>query len=202
LTNPQGIITNAAIWAKRIRNNRLRLVGAILLTIVLPDWISRGNFWYHLAQRLWPVMKSVYNSEWDRLSIVIVGVLLLLVPWQRLRWKTQYDVTTLKGRTLELRDDMQAFLDNAHPNEQIGNTKRQNDVLESSGAALRVDQLHHGYEARFANRLNLIFNEFGECGLRDLVLADGLAGPLYKEDWYRIVIVRLSKLAERPQAAS
>jgi hypothetical protein len=147
---------------------------------------------------------------WSSVSPLIAPLLFLSalvffeVDRRKAKRSTPYDLNTLKGRTLELRDEMQQFLD-ATPSSDEGSGTVRIDYLErSSGSSLRVVKLRFGYFSRFSAHVNQILNEFGERNLRDVRLEDAL-GPnrqVYDENFYRLVIDRLSRLAESPEAES
>lgn len=114
------------------------------------------------------------------------------------------DESTLRGRTLKLRDEMQTFLDRAPSQDGYSGDIQIKGMERCSGANWRVMKLHHGYELRFSESVNRIFNEFGERNLRDRFLADALdpKRQVNNEEFYRLIIERLSQLAQSPEAES
>jgi hypothetical protein len=52
-----------------LKQKRRRMIGLILVLIVLPDWIARGQFWYGAAAWGWPFLRAFYNSEVGRLVL-------------------------------------------------------------------------------------------------------------------------------------
>jgi uncharacterized protein YggT (Ycf19 family) len=109
---------------------------------------------------------------------------------------------TLRERTLRLRDEMQAYLDNAPPPDTYTKTMSEDEILSMSGSARRVEKLHHGYETRFAERIKKIFHEFGERNVMDTQLANAVNPnrQVNNESLYMSVIARLTALAEQPEA--
>jgi hypothetical protein len=97
---------------------------------------------------------------------------------------------------------MQMFLDNAPPADTYSKDMTQEEILKSSGTALRVSKLYHGYELHFAERVRRIYHEFGERNVQDNKLVAATAYQIPNEECYRKIIERLSELAGRPEAAS
>lgn len=166
------------------------------------------DYWGHLssAREIYIVIKSHWSSIAPFVPFALFALSVLFFEQERRKSKypKPYDLDTLKGRTLKLRDEMQAFLDNAPSPDGYSGLTQIEGIQRTSGSSWRVMKLHHGYEFRFSEAVNRIFNEFGERNLRDLILADAL-GPnrqVNNEEFYRLIIHRLSQLADSPEAES
>ncbi len=107
-----------------------------------------------------------------RLAIVSVGLLLIWLDQVRitkkLHGKKPYDEETLKGRTLKLRDDIQAFLETIG---SIPETERTSGMSELAYSEVKItnvinwaERLRHGFALRFEDRLKRICHECGESG--------------------------------------
>jgi hypothetical protein len=88
---------------------------ALLILFGIPNLFGYAQFWHAAwvwsAPHIWRFMETSIG----RLAIVSVGLLLIWLDQvritKRLHGKKPYDEETLKGRTLKLRDDVQAFLE-------------------------------------------------------------------------------------------
>jgi hypothetical protein len=181
-----------------------KIIGTLLLIVVIPDWIAREQFWYRVATYVWPILRHFYDAWYGRLLIVVAGLALIFFPWDRFRFKKQYDLTTLKGRSLKLRDDMLAFLNSTPNNEKFGST----DVIpgthieRSVGHSLRVMRLQQGYDSHFADAVERVVREFGERGIRHPDLEQTLSPnrQLNNDDFYLLVMAYLAEMAALPEA--
>jgi len=209
MTTPQQSLSELAssvnsIWTslKQFTVRYHKVVGAILLLVTVPDWIFRGHFLYDLAAYVWPFVRRLYNSSLGRLLIMLAGIALIFVPWNRLR--PTYDLSTLRGRTLKLRDDMQSFLDSTQNDERLGSTGiiPSTHIERAVGHSLRVTRLHCGYNLRFADAVKRTIDEFGERGInhRDLTQTLDPNRQVNNEDFYRLVTAYLEELATLPEA--
>src|SRR5580698_10484502 len=79
----------------------------IVLLIVVPDWVSRGGFWYTSAIASWPSLKMAYASPYGKITLIALALLFIWLDQRRItRKKTEpVDLDSLKGRTLQLRRD-------------------------------------------------------------------------------------------------
>lgn len=164
---------------KRLIARNYRLLGAILFIKGLSDWISGGQFWYGIGFHVFPSLASCYGTWYGRLITAIVGAFLVFFPWNRLRNKS-YDLTTLKGATLKLRDDMQSFLDSvpkpttavkgAGGDPTIHNVDRLNTPL-----SLYMAALEHGYYLKFYVRVCRLRHEYGKFGIQERDLTEAIA---------------------------
>jgi hypothetical protein len=146
-------------------------------------------------------LRAFYNSEVGRLVLTIIGILLIFVPWNHaVDKKREHDLATLKGRTLKLRDDMQAYLDSLPEpkfNRFEGETTEGYLQRVNTPATLRAYKLFHGYELRFANEVSRVFHEYGVRGFTDLKVADAMNRPYEAAETYAIITESLSRLAEK-----
>ncbi len=203
------------------RLSKTTRIALIVLLIVIPDWVSRGSFWYGSAVASWPSLKAAYASPYGKLSLVVLAFLLIWLDQRRItRKKAQpHDPATLKDRTLQLRDRMQAFLDGLGPMPQgfmgtsqvrAGPDWRSPDgpmhnsaIVRASGPrSQRIAKVDYGYELYFAAPLLRIYNEFGFRGVMDKQMKELL---FQKEQFNRELVLRdmvqaLSRLAELEEA--
>jgi hypothetical protein len=193
----------------------------VVLLIVIPDWISRGGFWYGSAVAAWPSLKQAYGSPYGKLTLIVLAFLLLILDQRRITRKKMgpHGPSTLKDRTLQLRDRMQAFLDGlgAMPEGYMGTSQiragpdwrspdgvmHNSAIVRASGPlSQRMAKVDYGYELHFAKPLLRIYNEFGFRGVIDKQMKDLLSE---KEQYNRELALRdivqaLSRLAELEEA--
>jgi hypothetical protein len=138
--------------------------------------------------------------------MVAIGLLLILVDWANLfrRGKPHYNLETLKGRTLKLRDDMRSFLDSTPNGASSGGAAiiQGTNIERVVGSSLRVMRLHCGYDLRFANAVKRVVDEFGERGInhRDLTQTLNHNRQVNTDNFYRLVTAYLEELAALPEA--
>lgn len=149
----------------------MSVIGAvILLASFIPDWHAGIAFW--LGAIRWTVPRLA--SPWGRGILIVLGMGMIWLDLRRIMGKSEakpLDESTLRGRTLKLRDEMQQFLDTTPSSDEGSGTIRIDYLERSSGSSLRVVKLRFGYFSRFSAHVNQIFNEFGERNLRDVRLA-------------------------------
>lgn len=186
-------------------HTRVQKVGLLMFLWALPSWISRGTFWYRIGLWLWGVLRSLCDSQAGRFAIAAIGLLLALVDWRsvfRREKKIYYDLDTLKGRTLQLRDEIKAFLDAAPPPpapQAEGETKDAYLKRMFAADSRRFDCLVHGFSWRFHDRAMVINYQFGERGLMDEKLNDALFHPIKKEDFYEEILSGLTRLSQHSE---
>jgi len=150
-------------------------------------WLDRYEHFIS-ARDVYLLVRKYWDYIAPLLPFVFFGLAILFFELERRKSKrpTPHDLSTLRGRTLKLRDDVQGFLDNAPP----------------PGIALRVAKLHHGFELYFADSVKRIFHEFGERDIYDVELSNALSPnrQVNNEEMYRTIVQRLSVLADRPEA--
>ena len=176
----------------------------VLLLIVIPDWVSRGGFWYGVALAAWPRLKMTYDSPYGKLGLVILAFVLIWLDQRRLAQKRpkMYDSRTLKGRTLQLRDEIKAFYDSAPsppPPQADGEAKDVYLKRMFAADSRRFDYLVHGFSWRFHDRAMVINCQFGERGLMDQKLNDALLQTMKKEDLYEEILSGLTRLSQYPE---
>jgi hypothetical protein len=173
----------------------------VVLLIVIPDWVSRGGFWYGFALGAWPFLKQAYASPFGKLTLIALAFVLIWLDQRRIgraRLKS-YDLGTFKGRALKLRDDIQEFYNNAPQpaGGQIAGENRDDFTKRVlSASSRRVDYLVNGYAWRFHDRALVIYYQFGERGGIDVRLFDFLSRPLKNEECYREILGGLTRLSE------
>jgi len=190
----------------RIQQSWKTRSGLIVLLIVIPDWVSRGGFWYSSALWIWPSLKKAYDSPYGKISLVALAFLAIWLDQRRLtRTEThEHDLATLKGRTLKLKDDMQAFLDNMPKASGYLGASQQGTIERlSTQASFIMGRLEHGYYLQFADRISRIYHEFGERGVQDKELTRAIAEKKYEQALtYGTIIDALTRLAGCPEASA
>ena len=190
-------------WARNQIGKRSVFALIVIIYCALPDWESRNTFW--LAH--WPWIKT-FVSNYDREFLIVVGIGIIWFDHRRLVKKREpekrdpevYDPTSLKGRTLKLRDDIQGFWDSVGPTpepKKVGETIEEYTASAVETSYKRAEKLLHGYEWRFANDVNRIYNEYGEKGLLEPALTDAVARQFKNEDTYKVIVDSLTRLAAR-----
>jgi hypothetical protein len=204
-----------------VRLSKTTRSALIVLLIVIPDWVSRGGFWYSSAVASWPSLRAAYASPYGKLSLIVLAFLLIWLDQRRItRQKAEpHGPFTLKDRTLQLRDQMQAFLDGLGPmpegfmgTSQVragpdwrspGGPMHNSAIVRATGPlSQRIAKVDYGYELYFAAPLLQIYNEFGFRGVIDKEMKD----LLFKQEQYnreaalRDTVQALSRLAELEEA--
>lgn len=160
-------------------------------TLVLDQWgrLDAARDIYGIVRSHWP--------EWSRVSPFIAPGLfvLALLFFQLDRRIKPYDLNTLKGRTLQLRDKLQQFSDDVGPFVLVSTDNSEN----IAASLLHSDKLIHGYDLRFAADVRRIYDEFGERGVHDAAL-DGIIDKPKTQDRCLLVIAALSRLAEQAES--
>jgi len=211
-----------AVKSVNVRLSKTTRSALIVLLIAIPDWASRGGFWYSSAVASWPSLKAAYASSYGKLSLVVLAFLLIWLDQRRITRKKgePHGPVTLKDRTLQLQDRIQAFLDGLGPMPKgfTGTSKiragpdwRSPDGPMHNSSIVRVNGLlsqrmakvDYGYELYFAVPLLRIYNEFGFRGVMDTQMKDLLFQnePYNREAALRDMVQALSRLAELKEAS-
>jgi hypothetical protein len=192
-----------------------------LLLIVVPDWSSRGGFWYSFVLGSWPTLKGAYESPYGKLALVVLALLVIWLDQRRLTRNQlgKQDPLTLRDRTLDVMNRMQTFLDELGPMPQgefarftgasqvragpdwrspAGTMHDSAIVRANGGLSQRMAKVDYGYELYFASDVLRIYNEFAFRGVMDTRLKDLLfKEKRYKEETeMREIIQALSRLSE------
>ena len=140
-----------------------------MLLIIVPDWVSRGDFWYGFAIAVWPKMKLAYASPYVKIGLIVLALVLIALDQRRITGRNakDYDPDTLKGRTLKLCQDMQRFLLEMGP-KPVFDSKLPTRPTEIS---LWMIKLQCGFGMNFSERLRKLYWELGFNGLLPVVLA-------------------------------
>jgi hypothetical protein len=175
-------------------------IGVMLTSLAFVSrWVGAGKFWLHILQWSWERIAWL-KTDLGRVCLLIVG--LGLIWWDQVRRKNAraHDLTTLRGRTLALRDKLKDFLEGAGPlvqsefnsTHQVGYIKRVEDE-----ESRRVSRLLHGYELHFASAVLKTYHEYGEMGYSDTELQAIILRPYKNEECYEVLINALGRLAEQ-----
>ena len=105
------------------------------------------------------------------MTLIVVGLVLVWSDHRRLlraRGPRPHNTETLKGRVLQLRDDLQGFLERAG---EMPETKREPGMSSAEYGTARIrdavvwsGKVEHGFALRFADRAIRIYHECGEAG--------------------------------------
>lgn len=197
----RSVANRFAAW-KRL--SRLRKTGIVVLIFAIPNYVSAGTFWRSTFHYFLDWIRFANNSTIGRISLLAIGALLLAVPWKQ--WfGSKYDLSTLRGRTLKLSEDMRIFLNSIPPASLGGTMIIPGTCIERSvDHSLNVMKLHHGYNRLFGQRVNEIVDEFGERGIRHRNLAKELDPnrQINGDGFYRLVMSYLGELSDLPEAAN
>lgn len=164
---------------------------------IIPRWLSIGRFWYGVGHWTWERI-SWLTTGWGRVSLVVAGLLFIWLDHYRRTRPKAHDLTTLKGRTLKLCDDLQSFVDNLGPKPKVVRAPSMSaeDHISASWKVIApwVDRLTYGYELRFSDTVRKIYLEYGE---RSLLPGIGLDLPrgLASDDDIGRIIDGLEKMA-------
>jgi hypothetical protein len=169
---------------------------ALLILFGIPNLFGYAQFWH--AAWLWsaPYLWRCVQAPLGRLAIVILG--LLLIWWdqgritRKLHGPKRHDARTVKGRVLQLRDEIEKFL------ETIGDapeTERKPDMSPSDYQTARITdvinwagKLRHGFALRFEDRLKRVSHECGEAGTGHDMFEVRISNPqTSKEDVQQIL---------------
>ena len=117
-----------------------------------------------------------------------------------------YDLSTLGGFALKLRDDLKQFVERyPKPEDTIvgrGNDEMIRKIERRSGPqALREAALENYFYLLFESRTQRIWREFGRFGVHDLELDDALRDRKYYLGFtYNIIADALERLSRLPEA--
>jgi hypothetical protein len=175
----------------------------VLVAFGIPNLFGYAQFWHSVwiwsAPRLW----SILGSPIGRLVVVVCG--LLVIWWDQRRITNnlhkgkQHDEKTLKGRTLKLRDELEAFLTKLGKQPPLLYESQQSAgefAAVNMGHGLWVDKLQYGFLLNFNDRLMRLHLEFGECGKAYLPLAVTLdSQQAHNEASVRKIIEMLETMA-------
>jgi hypothetical protein len=188
------------------RLSKTTKIALLVLFIMIPDWLGRGNFWYTAVLRAWPSLKAAYASPYVKVSLLLLALAAIVLDQRRLARKAirERDLNTLQGKTLQLRDEMRLFVD-SHPQPLLvfrGTSRERTFDRPSTSESQRLSKLEHGYCLKFADRVARIHHEFGERGVQDYELTETLLKAKYGEPGtYTAIIDALSRLAHCPEAS-
>jgi hypothetical protein len=159
-------------WVRE--RSKLAVTGLVFVVLGLSEWYSAYGFLCAAYKWSTPYRKPAIDfilGGWGRTSLIVFGFLLLWIDSRRKKRPIRHSPRTLKGRVLQLKDDLQAFLDSlpAEVQPDAGRTQRDwtdaKDMVEWRLCdSLRRDKLHYGYELRFADRAKKVIAELGERG--------------------------------------
>lgn len=132
------------------------------------------------------------------MSLVVVGLLLIWSDQYRRTRPEAHDLKTLKGKTLQLRDDLQSFRETVGSKPKVVRTPDMDNKVYLAATWKEVapwtNRLTYGYERHFASRVREVYLEFGE---RSLLPGIGLDLPqgLASDDDIGRIIEGLEKMA-------
>src|SRR5882762_1693523 len=147
---------------KRIEAEYSKLnVFALLLIIwsFVPDSFSRADWW---SKTMGWVFHHL-SSAMGRVVLLGAGLLLIFMDRQR-RKRSVFDVSTLKGRTLALCDELRAFQKELgkEPEIDFKSSYDSGEFTEKNKEfALRGQKMHHGFHLRFMEQAMNLWHEHG-----------------------------------------
>jgi hypothetical protein len=176
---------------------------AIAFFTLIAEYVFRPWELAHTAISIYETIRD--NFHYLKAWIAPALFLLALFFFERDRRKTKsYDLTTLKGRTLKLRDEIQAFFNEVPPPGPQLKGESKDDHLKRTrvGWSRRIDHLANGYAWRFYDRVLTINYQFGERGLFDAELQNAVKRPNFDEECYTETLAGLTRLSEHPEEAT
>ena len=163
---------------------------------VIPDMFGVKDFWSGHAAVIWR-----YVAAHSTVSVTVVCALLIWLDNRRViqkRGPRPHDRKTLKGRLLQLRDDLSAFLQSvgdepkAPPETNLTNWLNDEEWVKwRAASSARIDKIHYGYELRFSERTRAAINELGEQGKLPMGLCTAFDRPGKTEETIRELIAYL-----------
>jgi hypothetical protein len=162
-----AVVRQAMDAFKRWWSGPLAKVGAVLTVLAfVSKWVGTGKLWLHIVQWAWDRIGWL-KTDGGRLSLLVVG--LGLIAWdQHRRGKPKlHDLQTVKGRTLQLRDDLQNLLDDARakwPEYVQGKTVEPYNDSHLEDAFRRGSYIQHTFALKFESRAMTIYHECGLAG--------------------------------------
>jgi hypothetical protein len=190
----------------RARLSGLTITGVVVLMVWIAEQVHAAEFWYGIGSRIFPPVYRFMGTTWGGLILIICGIGLIFFDQRRITRRQQkaHDLSTLKGRTLQLRDDIQAFVDSTPKASGYVGASQQGTIERlSSQASFVMGRLEHGYYLHFADRVSHVYHEFGERGVQDKELTRAITEKKYEQvTTYRIIIDALARLAQCPEASA
>ena len=142
-------------------------IGVILTALAfVPKWVEVGKFWYEVSHWVW-LRVAWLSTGWGRASLVVVGLGLIGLDQRRIRKPRAHDLRTVKGRTLQLRDDLQLLLNEAlakWPEHIQGKIVEPYNHSIVEDAVSRGTFIQHAFALRFASRAEILYHECALAG--------------------------------------
>lgn len=174
----------------------------ILLAKAIPDFFGRKDFWStHLAV----VWAFLYSHS--TVSVIVACALFIWLDHRRVirkRGPKPHDPKTLKGRVLQLRDDLKSFVDSLPMEAEPAHVRTLRDWTDSeewvryrSHIRVRCDAMHYGYELKFSERTRNVINELGEQSQLNSLLPEAFNRPLKGDAEISEIINQLGLAADK-----
>jgi hypothetical protein len=170
---------------------------AVLALAFIPDLFGRIDFW---GKNGGAVLR--YLVAHGNVTVMVICTLVIIVDYRRVqaRGKRTHDPRTLKGRTEQLKDDLEAFVNGLgeKPALQYNGEMNSNQFEKANSANLLwFDRLQYGYLLRFQERVKRLYFEYGECGKAYLPLSFALEpGQVEDEKGITEIISMLGEMAK------
>ncbi|MGA9473634.1 MAG: hypothetical protein WBV36_14300 [Terriglobales bacterium] len=200
----------AKLWIKT-QNKPLLIAGVGLIVCGIPDWVYYWQFWKKAANLGEPYALAslrFFATGLGRAILIIAGFLVLLLESKLARRKKRkvYDLSTVKGRTLKLRDDLQRFLEDVE-RKWPDHGKVQGADLVPHDEQVMIESLYrsqmimHGFALRFHERAVRLFHECGEAGTTHSMLGLRVSEPIVNKAKLRELIEDFTWLSKHVDQA-
>ena len=186
-------------WYKTAKAWASAAIGVLML--ILTQW---GNM--QSAASLYALIREHFKSVliWSPLLFFLLAIYFFEQERRRSRG---YDLSTLRGYALKLREDLQNFVERyPKPKDRIvgyGDDEMIKKIERLHGAeSLRAAALESGYHLRFKDRVDRIYHEFGRFGIQDKELTTAREeGNFHSGYTYQVISNALERLSHLPEAS-
>jgi hypothetical protein len=179
---------------------------AVLILFGIPKMFGATQFWHRVFAWSAPQLWKFLGTPLGYFAVLACGLVVIWLDQARItkalhgrNGRKHHDITTLQGRTLKLRDDLQDFLNTLGPRPRVELTSEQRprDFIEAGYKTVGpwLNKITYGYELRFAATVRRTYLEFAEQSL--LPMNYVLNESLKNEEDIQQIIERLKTLAEK-----
>jgi hypothetical protein len=162
-------------------------------------WWGAGKLSYEVAIWLWERV-SWLSTGWGRVCLLVVGLLLIWYDHHRRTTTKAHDLKTLKGRVLQLRDEIAQFIEEVEKKYPDGERKPNISAKEYShqimtAAMNQGTMIRHGFALRFEDRAQRIYHECGLAGRTNNSFGICVSNPVVTATKLREIMADLTSMA-------